>query len=152
MRLKLKMNKIIFDSNIYDKLNNRPDLQEKIRHLTNENKLTILVPSTINRELENSPFKGVPNWFRTEKIGDSVFTLDYSQLDEDRLGKGDIYKNHKGRSSKFRDAIITETAETDADIFVSEDKRCQKRLKDISDLCQSMTFDEFQNWITNIIC
>ena len=98
------MNKIIFDSNIYDKLNNRPDLQKKTRQLINENKLTIVVPSTINRELENSPFKGVPNWFRTEGTGDSVFILDHSLLDVDRLGNGDIYNNHKGNSLKFRDA------------------------------------------------
>ncbi len=152
MRLRLKMNKIVFDSNIYDKLNNRPNLQEKIRQLINENKLTILVPSTINRELKNSPFKGVPNWFKTERAGDSVFILDHSLLDIDRLGNGDIYNSHKGNSLKLRDAIIADTAETDADIFVSEDKRCRERLKNISDSCQSMTFDEFQNWITSIIC
>lgn len=143
------MLKIIFDTNIYHKLHNRPDLQEKICHLINENKLMVIVPSTIYRELEVSPFKGVPNWFRTEIIGDSVFLCDYSLTDIDRVGEGDIYNAHKGNSEKFHDAIIADTSHTDADIFVSEDNQFRQRFKKISDLCKSMSFPEFENWLNS---
>lgn len=109
----------------------------------------VMVPSTICRELKVSPFKGVPNWFPTEIIGDSVFLCDYSLTDIDRVGEGDIYNAHKGNSEQFRDAIIADVSNTDADIFVSEDYRCRQRLKKVSELCTSMSFSEFENWLNS---
>ncbi|MDO8444776.1 MAG: hypothetical protein Q7T53_01495 [Deltaproteobacteria bacterium] len=143
------MYKVIFDCNVYDKLYHCPDLQGKISRLISENKLMVMVTSTIRRELEISPFKGVPEWFHTEIIGDSVFLSEYSLTDVDRVGEGDIYDVHKGHSKNFRDAIIADTAHTDADIFVSEDNRCRQRFKKISDSCKSMSFSEFENWLNN---
>ena len=144
------MYKIIFDSNIYNKLDNRPDIRRKIKSLITNNKLSVVVPTTISRELEKSPFKGVPDWFNTECIGDSAFILDYSRLDVDRLGGGDTYNSHRGNSKKIQDALIADTAETDADIFVSEDNRCRERLKNISNSCKSLTFSDFETWLFNI--
>src|SRR5208283_2047979 len=114
------MHKIIFDSNVYNQIYRRHDIQEKVKCLINEKRIKVIVPNTVKRELDQSPFKGVPNWFHTEKLGDSVFLFDYSLLDVDRLGNGKVYSNHKGKSLKMRDAIIADCANADADILVSE--------------------------------
>ena len=143
------MHKIIFDSNIFNKIDDLPQIKERIKKFVDSGEIIVIIPSTIERELNKKPFYGVPNWFKTQIIGDSVFILDYSHLDCDRLGNGNTYNKHKGNSTKIKDAIIADTANRDADIFVSDDKRCRERLKKMSD-CQSLTFIEFLKWLSVI--
>ena len=144
------MAKFILDSNVFDQLEKRPELKERPHALVADGLITVLVPPTIKRELDQSPFQGVPTWFPVELTSDSVTILDYAQLRTSSLGIGDVYKTHKGISGILRDAVIADAANTDADIFVSEDGRCRKRLAQSSSSCKSMDFNEFEAGIVNL--
>jgi hypothetical protein len=56
-----------------------------------------------------------------------VFILDHSRLDYARLGEGEIFSAHRGTSQQIKDAVIVDAADTDADVFVSEDRRARER-------------------------
>ena len=84
---------------IYDLISKSEEVKELISTLVKVKKIEILAPDMVVRELENSPFKGHPDWFPSDKITDSTFILDHSRLDFARLGSGDIYEKHKGESN-----------------------------------------------------
>ena len=144
------MKKIIFDANSYDQLAAHPETIEIVRHCIEKNKITILITRTIMDELKTSPFKGVPDWFFVQQIPESVFLLDYCYLDDARLGDGEVYEQHKGTSLKFKDALIADFADSDCDLLITDDKRCKKRLNEVSQKCKAMNFNEFKNWLEKI--
>lgn len=144
------MIKVIFDTMIWDKLAVDSVTCDVIAKLVQEKRIQVLVPSTIQRELEESPFKRIPSFFPVSLIGDAVFLADYSLTDCDRVGDGIIYKQHKGNSQKIKDAVIADTANADCNVFVSEDGRCRNRLKQLSKLCQCFSFDGFKLWLREI--
>ncbi len=144
-KMPYKPYRIIFDNNIYDCIKEH-SLQEKIRNLVESQIVTVILPTTSNRERGEIPDKSIPAWFKTEEIGDTVFIADYSRVDIDCLGDGVIFTKHKGGSHKIADAVIADCANAYADIFVSEDKRARNRLENISK-CKVMTFVQFKQWI-----
>lgn len=76
--------------------------------------------------------------------------MDHSRYDEARYGDGTAYTQHKGASNKVADAVIAESAVTDADVFVTEDRRARKRTKDIGYDCSSMTYAEFRQQVLGL--
>lgn len=144
------MEKIIFDSNIFDLLVEDSDAVCKLNDIIKLGIAEILIPSTICDELKKSPFKGVPALFPYIKITDAVFILGQSRLGEARLGDGRVYQQHKGDSQQLKDAIIADTANLEATMFVSQDNRNRSRLRNLSKSCKSLTFDEFLDWLKNI--
>ena len=101
----------------------------------------------IQDELTAGPFGGLPDWFPIELELESVAVVDYSRVGMCRIGDGEVYKKHKGQSKQAPDGIIADSADSMADIFVSDDHRCRERLKKISRWCQSKTFEEFKAWV-----
>lgn len=144
------MKKIIFDTNCFDQIAKTPNIVAVIRTCIEKKKIQVIVTRTIIDELNDSPFKGVPDWFPVLKLPESVFLLDYSLMDEDRPGEGKVYERHKGRSNQFKDALIADLADSDCDLLVTEDERCRRRLNEISQSCEAITFLEFQAILNNL--
>lgn len=141
------MNKIVFDCNIFDEISKDESVKNKIHLLVERGIIEVIIPRTVRDELIDSPFMGVPNWFPITAIGDSVFIADRSPVDSARLGSGIVFKKHLGSSSKISDAVIADTADTDATIFVSNDNRCRKRLSKISNGCTAHNFTMFKDFL-----
>ena len=144
------MKNIVLDSNIFDLIDSDNGMKSCIAALVAGKKIKIIVPANVTRELTNSPYNGVPNWFPCEEIADSVFILDHTPLGEGRLGSGEVFNRHRGKSKKTSDAVIADTAATDADIFISNDKRARNRLKKIKSSCEAYDFDEFRTFLSGI--
>jgi hypothetical protein len=138
------MIRAVLDANIWDKLTADEQARAAIQSLCEARELEIIVPDTLLQELEESPFGGIPDWFATNVIADSVFVLDHSRLDFARLGEGDIFTAHRGTSQKISDAVIVDAADNDADIFVSEDGRARERYAKLRDKGRAFDYARFR--------
>lgn len=138
------MSKAVLDTNIWDKLAGDDQARGRIRTLCEAGQLEIVVPDTLLQQLEASPFSGVPEWFPTTVIADSVFVLDHSRLDFARLGDGDMFTAHRGASKQISDAIIVDAADNDADVFVSEDRRARERYAKLRDRGRALDYARFR--------
>jgi hypothetical protein len=127
-----------------------PSGRKKIASLCASGNLEIVVTSQLVRELERSPFKGVPTWFQVARKPDPVFILDHSELDRASPGDGLMYEKHLGTSQQRKDAILADGAETFVDIFVSQDKRARNRVKQFGTNCSVMTYADFRSSILHI--
>jgi hypothetical protein len=81
---------------------------------------------------------------------ESVMVWGYWRWGMARWSDGTVYKKHRGESSKIADAIIADSADSLADILVSEDRRCRSRLAAISSRCTAMDYNEFQTWVKRL--
>jgi hypothetical protein len=144
------MIRAVLDANIWDKLAADDQARERIRSLCDATELEIVVPDTLLRQLEQSPFGGVPDWFPTDVIVDSVFVLDHSRLDSARLGEGDVFTAHRGKSRQISDAVIVDAADSDADLFVSEDRRARERYSKLSDPSRALNYFRFRSEILRL--
>ena len=141
---------VVLDSNVYDHLMADAEALAQSRGMVEAGELVIICPATVRHELEDSPFGGVPPEIPVTHEPDSVFVLDHSRLDEARFGDGTAYDLHRGDSNKVADAVIVESAITDADLFVTQDQRARKRAKDIGYDCSSMTYGEFREQVLQL--
>jgi hypothetical protein len=141
------MIKAVLDANIWDKLAQDDEARGRARLLCDAGDLEIVVPDTLLQQLEESPFGGVPDWFPTSVIADSVFVLDHSRLDSARLGDGEMFTAHRGSSKQIADAAIVDAADTDADVFVSEDRRARERYAKLRDRGRSVDYARFRQEI-----
>ena len=64
-----------------------------------------------------------------------------------RLGRGEVFKRHRGKSKKIPDAIVADSADSLADIAVSNDRRFIKRLNEHSGRCSGMPYSAFRTWL-----
>ena len=78
---------------------------------------------------------------------ESVFMLDFARLGTARLGDGRVFNEHRGASNQASDAVIADSADDLADIFVSEDRRARTRLKSASDRCVGMSYLDYRAWL-----
>lgn len=141
------MKKVLLDSNIYNRLQRDPPTIETLRTACDAGDVQVIVTPKIVAELSDGPFGGVPDWFHTELIAESVMVVDHSFIGWCYLGSGEVYERHRGNSNKVPDAIIADTADSSADILVSEDRRCRERLRQISNRCKVFTYREFSAWL-----
>jgi hypothetical protein len=144
------MIKVVLDANIWDKLARDDDACERIRSMCESHLLEVVVSDTLLRELKASPFPGVPHWFPAQLTSDSVFVLDHSRLGFARLGDGEIFSAHRGDSKKVSDAVIVDAADSDADVFVSEDRRARDRYAMLRDWSKSLDYKRFRNEILGL--
>ena len=133
---------VIFDTNIYDLLACDELQRESIRILAAQGKLKVIVSRTVAEELGRSPFRGVPDFFPFEYVGNTVGRADI-MCAGDSIGEGDIYDKHLGSSTKGNDAFIVDAASWHADWLVSEDERLRKRAAQIGMQAKSMSYQEF---------
>lgn len=137
------MPRIILDSNIWNALAGDERARARVQYLVDQRALRVLIPDTLLRELQKSPWKGVPEWFPTENASDSVFVAGHSRAGRSRVSDGGIYSAHKGESRQVADAMLADFASKDADIFVTEDRRARKRYLELVPRGEALTYDEF---------
>ncbi len=142
--------RVVLDCNIWDELNADPPARERTRQLCEAGAVAVVVPDTLHQQLIASPLNGIPNWFPTTSLSDTVFVVDHSRLDHARLGRGTAYADHKGDSRQVSDAVIVDCADTDADVFVSQDRRARERYARMRDRGPAMDYDRFRAEILSL--
>jgi len=141
------MARLLLDSNIYDKSQHDQETRDRLAEGINLGQVVIIATPVVAGELNDSPFRGFPDFFPIKIEAEAVAVLGYARLGMSRLGSGNVYKAHRGNSIQIKDAIIAESADKLADIFVSEDVRCRSRLDQISQRCRSMSYGDLQTWL-----
>ena len=134
----------VLDTNIWDVLAVDELARSRICELSGAGVLEVIVPATVRRELQLSPLAGVPAWFPTRVVGDSVFVLDVTPLGEGALGEGSAYAEHLGDSEQRADAIIIDTTDTSGATFISADNRARKRYARMRDDSCSIDYQRFR--------
>ena len=135
--------KIILDTNIYDCLESDSTTRALVRAMVETGLLTVIVTRTIAEELLESPFGGIPNFFKTEYKGNTVSRCGI-MCAGDSLGSGEVFDAHLGESRKVNDALVADAAGWNADWIVSEDQRLRKRFCNQNVSCIPMSYDEFR--------
>jgi hypothetical protein len=138
---------ILLDANVYDKLQSDSESCVTLRALADRHLVTVIAAPVIIEELRRSPLGGIPDWFPIAIRAESVAVLGYWMLGMAELGEGAVYGEHRGKSRKIPDAIIADSANALADIFVSEDRRCRARLKKISARCTCLDCEGLRDWL-----
>lgn len=141
------MNTVLLDCHIYDKLAIDRETCGAVRSLVDRGVIRIIATPMVLDELRESPFGGIPDWFPVVVEAESVTVLDYAHLGMTALGDGEVYTAHRGASQKIPDAIIADSANSLADLLVSEDRRCRERLKRIATRCKGLDYGEFREWV-----
>ena len=144
------MHKLLFDSNIYDRLAADETSRERVKSACEKNLIRVLVNSIIRDELIGSPFQQIPDFFPVELIADSVIIPGLAIPGLARPGSGEVFTGHIGTSRKGKDAVIADTASNYADIFVSGDQRFRTRLQKLNTSCKCFTYDEFVLWLKHV--
>jgi len=141
------MNKILLDGNIYNRLKIDEICRETISKLIKNKSVQIITTPVIRKELSDSPFKGIPDWFPVMPHLEAVAIVGEFMVGEAILGDGEVYTEHRGESMKVRDGIIAQSAHSYADIFVTDDNRCRKRFQQIKGDCIAMDYADFSAWL-----
>ncbi|MHB8845427.1 MAG: hypothetical protein ACYC7L_11860 [Nitrospirota bacterium] len=121
-------------------------VKAKCRELIENGAMIVIVTRTISEELMPSKFGGVPDFFPVKYEGNTVARCGIMCCG-DRLGRGEVYDAHLGRSKKVEDALIADAADVYADYLVTEDKRLGKRMVNISKVCKVLTYAEFSSLV-----
>lgn len=145
----VQMISIVLDANIYDVLAVDAERCFYLRELIQKGRVEVLVSPVVHDQLRAGPFKDVSCLFPIRLISEAVAVVGVAKVGLARPGNGNVYKEHRGASNQYEDAIIADTAHCDADIFVSKDKRCRQRLQTISSTLKCFDYDEFAAWIEN---
>lgn len=144
------MQNVLLDSNIWDKLSEEEITRGCIRELEEDGRLRVLVPDTLSREMRDSPWGGIPDWFPTEEVGDAPFVLGYSRLGRTRLGEEDTFEAHRGDSNELEDAVLAGVARMDGAIFVSEDRRARHRFGEIAGEDSAWDYEDFRDHVLDL--
>src|SRR5665213_2865173 len=138
---------VLLDGNIYDRL--AADLQVRLRlgRLIGLGIVRVIATPVLVDELAASPFKGFPDWFPVEVEAESVFVWGHARWGMARYSEGQTYTEHRGQSNKIVDAIIADSANSLADVLVSDDRRCRTRLASLGGQCSVMNFEQFRAWL-----
>lgn len=143
----MAMTRVLLDGNIYDKLKADETTRRLIYEKIVAGILVVIASPIVVDELNESPFNGLPDFFPVKQITEAIAVAGYARAGLARVSNGEVYDAHRGTSKKSKDAIIAETANVDCDVFVSEDQRCRKRLKEVEPKCLVLSYDEYKEWL-----
>lgn len=138
------MQTILLDTNVYTRLEQDKEALKRLKQAVDSGNFRVIATPVVIDELAKGPLGGIPDWFPVEFQAESVAVLGHWRAGQAHLGEGRTFTEHRGTSTKTRDAIIADSADTFADILVSDDRRCARRLASISSRCKAMNFQEFQ--------
>lgn len=144
------MIRVLLDTNIYDRLAADQAITSAIAEKIADGTLEVVVSPIIVGELKESQFQGVPGFFPITHITEAVAIVGYAIVGLARPSDGVMYNAHRGDSRKAKDAIIAETAESDCDMLVSEDKRCRSRLNKHAKKCKAVDYQQFIEWLSTL--
>lgn len=151
--------RVLIDSNIYDKLIDPPCILNRILQLIRSAKIELLQPQIIRSQLAETP--DIPKRDKllsipTRAVPVDGFLASYSGAG-DRVGAGsgrikidDILKKKKPTREHIVDALIATTAATEADAFVTEDKRLRTKMRSATPSIQLWTFADFEAHLAHL--
>lgn len=146
------MTKAVFlDGNIYNLLDQDLETRTSVAKAIARGQIRVIATPVVVDELLQSPFGGVPDWFSVDVEVENVAVPDHWHLGQAGLGDGRVFTEHRGTSHKTRDAIIADSADALADVLVTDDRRCRKRLLEISSKCTAFDYKRFRRWLANEI-
>ena len=147
--------KIMLDTQIYDRLADRPPLISALNSLQDRTELSVL--STQIQEDELAGMKDASKAYEVAKLsrerahtaGGVYGTSKYDTgTYGDGSGSGISIEDVRSPSKRHsRDALIATSASMHADVLVTEDRRLANRLKRLSPRCQLWTFSKLEEWI-----
>jgi len=156
------LQKIMLDTNQYDKLLDAPVTYDRLLRLQSEEKIELLTTHIQRDEL--MAMNNIERRMRLEAIfanarltGTRGIILNKSRLGFARFGDDEnhaLIEHIRGEAweRKSNDALIAATAAKEADLFVTEDKPLARRLKDYPGLkCEVIDFDEFERRLAKLI-
>lgn len=148
---------VMIDTMIFDEIAGSKEMQEAIRRSQESSHIEIVSTRIQSSQLSSIPTDrniGQSEALNTRKLNSAVFILDFSILDEDRLGSDEASAafNHiqAGSSKHTEDAVIGATAFENADILVTNDKRLRKRFKELGSRVKAMTGSEFLGYLESL--
>lgn len=139
---------VVLDANIFDLLAGNLGAQSSIRSKIDSDSIELLVTPTVMKQLNASPFKGVPSWLPLRRISESV-ALCNGPCDS-RIGRGTVMHLHQGPSKQWEDALIADVAATEDAVLVTEDRRLLRRLSEVTTRARGMRFEEFLRFLADL--
>ena len=143
------MKTVLLDGNVYNELARDTETRADLCDCVARGMLRVVCTPRIQRELMDSPFRGIPDWFPVHHELESVSVLPF-RPGETRLGRGEVYRDHRGTSQQRSDAEIADAADTYADVFVTQDKRCRSRTRKYATKCRTLSFPDFRVWLRSL--
>jgi predicted nucleic acid-binding protein len=150
--------RVICDSNIHDAVARETALKNLIERAQVAGHIVLLTTHVQLTELSEIPVAndiGQAEAINAERTGAAVFVLDYSRLDEDRLGTPEadaaFAAIQRGNCQHTEDAMIGVTALADADILVTNDIDFKKRFDALQSRVQVMSSSEFEDHLTHLL-
>jgi len=153
--------KIMLDTNQYDRLPDAPETYGRLRKLQSDGKIELLTTHIKRDELSVTNHR--KRRVRLEAllasarlIGTRGAILDMSRCDLARLGDDEdqaLIEHIRGRAweRKNKGALIAATAAKDADLFVTNDKLLTRRLESYPRIrCEIMNFEKFERHLANL--
>ncbi len=151
--------RVLIDSNIYDKFIDPPCILNRILELIRIGKIELLQPQIIRSQLaemtdirKRDKLLSIP----TRAVPGDGFLAGYSGAG-DRVGAGsgrikidDILTKKKPTRGHIEDALIATTAVTEADAFVTEDKRLGNKMRSAKLSIQLWTFADFESHLSHL--
>jgi hypothetical protein len=150
--------RVLIDSNIYDKFIEPPCILNRILELIGSQKIELLQPHIVRSQLaettdisKRDKLLSIP----TRAVPLDGFLAGYSSAG-DRVGDGaggikiaDILKKKKPTRGHIEDALIATTAATEADAFVTEDKKLANKMRSAKLSIQLWTFADFDSHLAH---
>jgi predicted nucleic acid-binding protein len=140
--------RVLLDGNVYNRLDVEPEIRAAVETLIEKGILQVFASPVVVKELQASPFGGIPNWFPVSVQPEGIGIAGLERAGMARSSVGRIFHAHRGESRKGYDAIIAESARTMRAMLVSDDRRCRERLKEIAGEDTAMSYNEFKVWVT----
>jgi len=147
--------KVMFDSNVFDKIVSTQGLIDDILALVADERLDIITTHIQEDELNHvsdaekrQAVMRVP-WRIIETSGAIYGVSKYGQA---KYGNGNVQGHklqdiHKGNPKHAEDALISLTALKQVDVFVTEDERLRNKVSRISASLQTWSFNDFVSHI-----
>jgi len=143
------VNNVLLDTNVYDDLQSDEEVRTRLASLVSEKQIRVIATPKIEDELRAGPLGGLPDdWFPIDLQEESVAVIGHARVGMARLGAGEVFRRHRGASTQIPDAIIADSADSQADIAVSNDRRFVTRLNKHSERrCSAMSYSVFRAWL-----
>jgi hypothetical protein len=150
--------RVLLDSCIYDEIIASPNLLDRVHKLIRNKIIEILQPHIVRGQLENAPeskreqLLSIP----ARVVPVDGFLTGYSSAG-DRVGSGsseitidDVLQNKKPTCGNNRDALIATTAATEADIFVTIDRKLRNRVNSMKPSIRVWNFVDFESHLAQL--
>jgi predicted nucleic acid-binding protein len=133
--------RVVLDGNVFDKFERDARAADLLATLISESKVAVLMPRVIADELRARP-AGMPEWLQVCHVTDGTAVAGIAIAGAARVGGSPVYDAHLGTSRKGKDAVVAVTAHLDADVLVSDDRRCRTRAQQHA-RCEALTYEQF---------